>query len=71
MKSEIKLLIAFYASLIGAVILGGWFYFFGPTQHIYTVFVGYMSILTLALNSRYFIIASISFFTLAQQYIIN
>ena len=66
MQSEIKLLIAFYASLaIGAVLLG-WLYFFGPTQQRYTVFVGYMSILTLALNSRYFIdgpIASISFFT--------
>lgn len=66
MKSEMKMLIVFYASLVIGAVLLGWFYFFSPTQQRYSVFVGYMAILTLVLNSRYFIdgpSASIAFFT--------
>jgi len=67
MKSEIKLVIAFYASLVIGAVLLGWVYFFSLTkQRRYSVFVVYMTILTLALNSRYFIdgpSASIAFFT--------
>ena len=66
MKSEIKLLIVFYRSLVIGAVLLGWLYFFSSKQQRYSVFVVYMTILTLTLNSRYFIdgpSASIAFFT--------